>query len=242
MATFFFFFLETVKFLYFVGAPFEFSGRAPFKLVTPLYLPLHNFPAILSPLSFPHHHFPTIISPPSFPHHHFPTILFTPSFPHILFPQLFPVILSLPSFPSLTNIFLCIVSCHPFYAILQHHHFPPAHSCQNAPFSPFFFFWAPLKRDIPKSYLFWCIFLNIFRKVTCFDVPFSKKIEKLPVLMYLSQDSPKSYLFWCTFLNKFRKVRYLFWCTFLNKFRKVICFDVPFSINSEKLPVKCTFL
>ena len=26
----------TVKILYFVGAPFEFSGRAPFKLVTPL--------------------------------------------------------------------------------------------------------------------------------------------------------------------------------------------------------------
>ena len=32
----FFLFFETVKILYFVGAPFEFSGRAPFKLVTPL--------------------------------------------------------------------------------------------------------------------------------------------------------------------------------------------------------------
>ena len=30
------FFLKTVKKLYFVGAPFQFSGRAPFKLVTPL--------------------------------------------------------------------------------------------------------------------------------------------------------------------------------------------------------------
>ena len=29
-------FRGTVKFLYFVGAPFEFNGRAPFKLVTPL--------------------------------------------------------------------------------------------------------------------------------------------------------------------------------------------------------------
>ena len=105
-----------------------------------------------------------------------------------------------------------------------------------------FFFWTPLKRGIPKSYLFWCIFLHIFRKVTCFDVPFSTKFDKLPVLMYLSQDSPKSYLFWCTFFNKFRKVRYLFWCTFLNKFQKVTCFEVPFSINSEKLPVLCTFL
>ena len=34
MAAFFVVFLETVKFLYF--APFELSGRAPFKLVTPL--------------------------------------------------------------------------------------------------------------------------------------------------------------------------------------------------------------
>ena len=35
-AIFVFVFLETVKFLYFIGAPFEFSGRASFKLVTPL--------------------------------------------------------------------------------------------------------------------------------------------------------------------------------------------------------------
>ena len=31
-----FFILETVKILYFVGAPFELNGRAPFKLVTPM--------------------------------------------------------------------------------------------------------------------------------------------------------------------------------------------------------------
>ena len=36
VATYFIFFLETVKFLYFVGAPFELNGRAPFKLVTPM--------------------------------------------------------------------------------------------------------------------------------------------------------------------------------------------------------------
>ena len=35
----FFFFFLTVKLLYSVGAPFEFSGRAPFKLVTPLIVP-----------------------------------------------------------------------------------------------------------------------------------------------------------------------------------------------------------
>ena len=33
---FFLFFLETVKCLYFLGAPFGLNGRAPFKLVTPL--------------------------------------------------------------------------------------------------------------------------------------------------------------------------------------------------------------
>ena len=32
----FLFVLETVKILYLVRAPFEFNGRAPFKLVTPL--------------------------------------------------------------------------------------------------------------------------------------------------------------------------------------------------------------
>ena len=37
----FLFVLETVKMLYFVRAPFEFRGRAPFKLVTPLGL-LHS--------------------------------------------------------------------------------------------------------------------------------------------------------------------------------------------------------
>ena len=31
-----FFLFRTVKLLYFVGAPFEFNGRAPFKLVTSL--------------------------------------------------------------------------------------------------------------------------------------------------------------------------------------------------------------
>ena len=34
----FFCFLETENFLYFVGTPFESSGRAPFKLVTPLVI------------------------------------------------------------------------------------------------------------------------------------------------------------------------------------------------------------
>ena len=33
---FFCFFFGDSKILYFVGAPFEFSGRTPFKLVTPL--------------------------------------------------------------------------------------------------------------------------------------------------------------------------------------------------------------
>ena len=32
----FYYFFLTVKILYFVGAPYEFSGRAPLKLVTPL--------------------------------------------------------------------------------------------------------------------------------------------------------------------------------------------------------------
>ena len=42
------FFLEKLKMLYFVGAPFEFSGRAPFKLVTPLPS-IHNFGLEASP-------------------------------------------------------------------------------------------------------------------------------------------------------------------------------------------------
>ena len=37
-----FFFLETVSILYFVGAPFEFNGRAPFKLVTPLLISFYK--------------------------------------------------------------------------------------------------------------------------------------------------------------------------------------------------------
>ena len=33
---------KTVKKLYFVGAPFEFCGRAPFKLITPLIFTLRK--------------------------------------------------------------------------------------------------------------------------------------------------------------------------------------------------------